>query len=145
VKKQTIKVPKQTGIAICVALLVVIAWIGLRWNAPPLQNCQQWLESYSRCQHAWRVSDNRNKDSALRSRKQCCGLGGQRSVAQLHGLALVAGQNPARIAADYGSYHVATPSNTESFCLREGTEYRIEVWGRSSVLTKKSASFHFGN
>lgn len=57
-------------------------------------------------------------------------------------LTLVAGQNPARIAADYGSYRVIPPSSSEAFLLRKGTEHRIELWGGPGVLTKKSASFH---
>jgi hypothetical protein len=146
VKPQTIKVLKRTGIAICAALLVVIVWIVLRWNAPPLRivgsGAKLTADVSTLGEYPTTVTKIRLSDAESNAVVWEVSANG---VAQLHGLTLVAGQNPARIAADYGSYRVVTPSSSESFLLREGTEYRIELWGGSGVLTKKSASFHFGN
>jgi hypothetical protein len=131
---------------VCAALLAVIAWIALRWDAPPLRIVGSGtkltadvstLGEYPTTVAKIRLSNAESNAVVWEVRAD--------GVAQLHGLTLVAGQNPARIAADYGSYRVIIPSSSESFLLRESTEYRIEIWGGSGILTKKSAAFHFGN
>jgi hypothetical protein len=127
-------------------LLFVIVWIVLRWNAPPLRivgsAAKLTADVSTLGEYPTTVRKIRLSDAGSNAVVWEVSADG---VAQLHRLTLVAGQNPARIDADYGSYRVIAPSSSESFLLREGTEYRLELWGGSGVLTKKSASFHFGN
>jgi len=146
VKSSTIKVLKRTGIPIAIGLLLVIVWIALRWNAPPLRIVGSGarltadvstLGEYPTTVTRIRLSDARSHGVVWEVSAD--------GIAQLHGFTLVAGQNAARVSPDYGSYRVITPSSADSFLLREGTEYTIELWGGWGILTKKSATFHFGD
>ena len=49
---------------------------------------------------------------------------------QIHNFLLSAGANSITTAdPQYGSYRAITPASGESFVLRPGVDYRIEIWG----------------
>lgn len=58
----------------------------------------------------------------------------------IHGFSLHKGENSTE-PRGFGRYSVLTPSRADSFTLTRGSEYKIEVWGRSSFLAKSSAVF----
>ena len=134
------------GAAFCLVLLIAIGWIALRWNAPPLRITQNGpmlkvdvstLGEYPTTVSRIRLSDARNHDVVWEISAN--------GIAQMHGFKLVVGQNPVRLDTDYGSFRVVTPSGSNSFDLKKGAEYRIDLWGGSGLLTRKSTSFHLGN
>lgn len=136
----------SAGAALCLAVLIAIGWIALRWNTPPLRITRNGLTlkvdvstlgEYPTTVSRIRLSEARNHDVVWELSAN--------GIAQMHGFKLVVGQNPVRVDTDYGSFRVVTPSGSNSFDLKKGAEYRIDVWGGSGSFTRKSSSFHLGN
>jgi hypothetical protein len=133
---------KKAAIALCIAMMLLVVWTGLRWNAPPLRLVRtgteitidvQTLGEYPTTVNHIRLSDVNH--SAVLWEIQGSG--------QIHNFSLKMGDNPALLDADHGVYRVVTPQGVERFVLRRGTKYRIEIWGGKNLLTKRCATFLF--
>jgi hypothetical protein len=142
VKTATVKALKQCLAVVVSALLVLVVWIALRRDAPPLRivdsGSKLTVDVSTLGEYPTTVTHVRLYDT--KSRAVVWEFTADRE-AQLRELTFVAGQNPARVDADYGSYRVITPTGSTSFFLERGREYRIELWGNSTALAKTSASF----
>ena len=137
---------KRSAIALCIVIALFVAWIGLRWNAPPLRLVRtgneitvdvQTLGEYPTTVNRIRLSDM-NQSAIL---WEVVTLQGD---AQLHEFTLKMGENPALLDPDHGTYRVVTPQGVERFILQRGTKYRIELCGGKSILTRRCVTFQFG-
>jgi hypothetical protein len=68
----------------------------------------------------------------------------QNGDAQIYRLVLKAGDNSALLDADHGAYRVIEPKTGNRFVLSNGSRYRIELWGRDNVLSRRSIDFVLG-
>jgi hypothetical protein len=133
-------------IATAVVALVLLVWIAVRRNAPPLRLVRaaneitvdvQTLGEYPTTVNRIRLLDaNRSVvwEVVARSRE-----------AQLTLLVLRSGKNQAMVEADHGAYRVVAPIGIDSFNLSPGTKYRLELWGGGGVFNRSSATFVLGN
>lgn len=65
---------------------------------------------------------------------------------QIGTLTLKGGKNPTAVAnVQSGQYRVLTPQGADSFLLKGGTQYLIEMWGDRSDGTPASGEFEFVN
>jgi hypothetical protein len=133
---------KSAATALCIVMVLLLIWIGLRWNAPPLRLVRtgteitvdvQTLGEYPTAVNHIRLSDV----------NQSAVLWEVQGDAQIHKFTLRMGENPASLCADHGVYRVVTPEGVERFVLRRGTTYRIELWGGKGLFPKRSATFLF--
>ena len=138
---------KKTVISLGLAVLLVVIGVTLRWHAPPLHLVRapgqilvdvQTLGEYQTTVTRVRLTDLNHATVVW---EITAGNGG----AQIHALTLKAGENLAKIDADFGTYRVIVPEGADRFVLRSGTKYRIELWGGSSVFTRDSATFDLGS
>jgi len=144
-KLTTVSNLKRAAIALCIVMALLIVWIGLRWNAPPLRLVRtgteitvdvQTLGEYPTTVNRVRLSDVDHSTVVW----EVVPLHG---TAQLHDFTLKMGENAAWLDADHGSYRVVAPQGPQRFVHSGGTRYRIEVWGGSTVISKRSATFQF--
>jgi hypothetical protein len=133
---------KSAATALCIVMVLLVIWIGLRWNAPPLRLVRtgteitvdvQTLGEYPTAVNHIRLSDV----------NQSAVLWEVQGDAQIHKFTLRMGENPASLWADHGLYRVVTPEGVERFVLRRGTTYRIELWGGKGLFPKRRATFLF--
>ena len=137
----------KTIIAVGLSVVLVTSWIALRRNAPPLGLVRtpaqvvvdvQTLGEYPTTVTRIRLTDLNHSTVVWE-------ITADDGRAQIHTLTLNAGENPAKIDADFGKYRVIIPERADHFSLRSGTKYRIELWGGRSVLTRDSAIFDLGS
>ena len=133
---------KGAGFVLCVGVVLLpalwLAWIVLRWDAPPLGlsrrgptitfNVSTWGE-YPTTVTRIRLSD-------LSNRSVLWELNADNSEPQIGGFSLSEGDNPVQVATENGSYRAVAPSNSATFTLRKGPEYKLELWGGSGILEK---------
>jgi hypothetical protein len=129
------------------AVAVIISWLVLCWDTPPMRidreasaihvNVQTFGEYQSTVDHI-RLTD-------LRSGTVIWELVSQGGDAQLFQFVLKEGTNPAQLNAAFGSYSIAAPKDTDHFILHSGTEYRLELWGGTTFFSKTGASFEFSS
>jgi hypothetical protein len=126
---------KRAAIAFCIVLVLLIVWIALRWNAPPLRLVRSSRDIVVDVQTLgeYPTTVNRIRLSDLQS-TVVWEVVTQRGTPQIHDFALKLDDNPALLEAQYGDYRVVTPNGADRFVLRKGVRYRIEVWGGSTVL-----------
>jgi hypothetical protein len=137
---------KKAAIALCVVMVLLVVWIGLRWNAPPLRLVRTGTEITVDVQTLgeYPTTVNRIRLSELSQSMVVWEVVRQRGTPQIHEFALKPDDHPALLGAEHGDYRVIAPNGEVRFILRKGARYRIEVWGGSTILTKSSVTFSFG-
>jgi len=147
VKSATAKRLKVFGSIVCGVALATGVWIVMRWNAPPISIVHDgsklvvdvsFLGEYPTTVKRIRLSDLKNRAVVWELRTA-------NGIPQIHGLTLNEGENAAQIDAAAGSYRTVVPSGYDTFELRRGVEYRLELWGGSTILSKSSSSFLLGD
>lgn len=146
-KSAIVKTLKVFGAIVCGVVLASAVWIVMRWNAPPLSIVHDgsklavdvsFLGEYPTTITRIRLSDQN-------SRAVVWELRAANGTPQIHDLKLNEGKNAAQIDASAGSYRTVVPSDSNIFELRRGVEYRLELWGGSTILSKRSSSFSLGD
>ena len=65
---------------------------------------------------------------------------------QIHTLSFVVGANPVKLASpDTGEYELMTPETGNTFQLKAGTNYTIQIWGDSEHTKPVQATFRLQN
>ncbi len=130
------------GSALCAVALLLVIWIVIRWNAPPLRITSDGpklsVDVSSLGEYPTTVAKIRLSDLDIRA---VVWEARGSDTPQIHGFTLNEGENTAQIHADHGSYRIIAPSDSSKFLLRRGTRYKLELWGGSTMLTKTSTSF----
>ena len=138
---------KKATVLACVAIVLLVVWIALRWNAPPLRIVQsrsdivvdvQTLGEYPTTVYRIRLSDL-NQSTVVWEITTANG------TPQIDRFMLKADKNPAALEANSGTYRIVVPTSGSDFLLRKGSKYRIEMWGGNTIFTKRSATFQFSN
>lgn len=125
------------------AVLALLAgWIVLRRNAPPLRIIHApntvTVDVATLGEYPTTIDRIRLLDSGGTVVWE---VSAKRGDAQIYRLILRPGNNPAQLEADHGMYQVVTPKSADYFVLSADREYRIELRGRSGLLSQRSASF----
>jgi hypothetical protein len=121
-------------------------WIVMRWNAPPLSIVHDGskLTVDVNTLGEYQTTVTRIRLSDVNSRAVVWDLRQPDGTAQIHGFTLNVGKNAAQLDSIPGSYRIVVPSDSGTFVLRKGAEYRLELWGGSTILSKRSFSFLLG-
>jgi len=141
-KLTTVGTLKKAAITLCIVMVLLVAWSGLRSNTPPLRLVRTGTEITVDVQTLGEYPTSVNH-IRLSDANQSVVLWEVQGDAQIHKFTLKMGENPALLDADHGAYRVVTPQGVERFILQRGRTYRIELWGGNSLLTKRSATFLF--
>lgn len=140
------KVLKVFGATVFGIGLLLVLFVAMRWNAPPLKTTSdgsklsvdvRTLGEYQTTVARIRLSDL-SKGAVVWELQS-------NDTAQISGFILNAGENAAQIHADHESYRIIRPSGSSTFLLRKGTRYMLELWGGSTILSKQSMSFSFAD
>lgn len=137
-----LKILRVFGVTVCGIALLLVTGIAMRWNAPPLRIIPDGskLSVDVRTLGEYQTTVARIRLSDLSSRAVVWEVRSN-DTAQIRGFTLNDGENAVQIRADHGSYRIIVPSGSSTFQLRRGIGYRLELWGGSTVLTKRSTSF----
>jgi hypothetical protein len=102
---------KEAAIALCIVIVLLVVWIGLRWNAPPLQLVQTGTEITVDVQMLgeYPTTVNRVRLSDLDHPAVVWEIVTLHADTELHDFTLKMGENPALLDADHGSYRVVAP------------------------------------
>ena len=140
------KVLKIFGVTVCGIALLLVLFVAMRWNAPPLKTISDGskLSVDVRTLGEYQTTVARIRLSDLSKRAVVWELRSN-DTAQIRGFLLTPGENAAQIHADHGSYRIIVPSSSSTFLLRKGTRYMLELWGGSTILSKQSKSFSFAD
>jgi len=133
--------------AVGLGFLLLIGWIAVRWNAPPLRLLKGVSEVVVDVQTLgeYPTTVNRIRLIDLRESKVVWEIVRQSGTPQIHEFSLKPDNNSTVIDAQYGDYRVVAPAGTSHFALGKGVKYRIELWGGESDLTKSSGIFSFAD
>jgi len=131
---------------ICGTVVLLALWIAVRWDAPPLRIVRDQskigVDVSTFGEYATTITRIRLSD--LSGRQVVWELRADTDNAQIRGFTLREGENPTRIDNEYGTYSVLAPQDSPVFFLHTGAKYKVELWGGSSVFSKKSTVFRVG-
>jgi len=138
---------KRAAIAFCVGFLLLVGWIALRWDAPPLRLVRTRTEITVDVQTLgeYQTTVSRIRLSDINQSAVVWELATANGTPQIHEFTLKPGENPALLESSPGTYRVVVPAGGNLFLLEKARKYRIELWGGSTIFTKRSATFEFGS
>jgi hypothetical protein len=139
------KILKSVGILFCAAAVLLIGWIVVRRDAPPLRLVRSGNEIVVDVQTLgeYPTTVSRIRLSDVSQSKIVWEVEVERGTPQIHEFSLRPDDNSPALESQYGDYRVVAPKGDSRFVLRKGVRYRIEVWGGKTDFTKRSATFSF--
>jgi hypothetical protein len=138
---------KKATIVACLAIGLLVGWIALRWKAPPLRIVQRGNDIVVDVQTLgeYPTTVNRIRLSDLNHSSVVWEIAAANGTPQIDRFMLKAAENPATLEANFGTYRIVAPTSGIGFLLRKGSKYKIELWGGTTVFTKRSAIVQLAN
>ena len=139
---------KKSRVIAVAAVVGLLALWGIHWcSAPPLRTIReatsitfnvQTLGEYQTTIDHIRLSDEDHEAVVWE-------LVSEKGDTQILQFMLKEGENPALIHVAAGSYRVIAPQSADRFVLHKDTTYYLELWSGTSIFSKRSTSFSFGD
>jgi hypothetical protein len=138
----------KTRAFVCIACLLFAGWVADWWSAPSLslvQTAPEVVRVDVQTLGEYQATVNRIRLYDVNQGTVVWEIASQNGDAQIHQFILKTGENPAALDAAAGAYSVIVPKGADRFALHKGTKYRLDLSNGSTVFSKSSATFTFGN